>query len=167
MLLDPFELQEIVSSERYRKLVAAEEARLLQDDSSSSSSDSDSDDSSSSTDSDTSSGSSGSSSSDDEAEGGRSKRAPSSSGSSSSDNEGDGNVSVKKELRRQKRKGRPSAADGGKGNMAEYTPAVPSAAVAATPVRRSSRTMSAGVPVVAPPTVVCKEPTDSDVSTFV
>uniref|UniRef100_A0A182VCQ5 PHD-type domain-containing protein n=1 Tax=Anopheles merus TaxID=30066 RepID=A0A182VCQ5_ANOME len=144
-------------------MVAAEEARLLEDDSSSSSSDSDSDDSSSSTDSDTSSGSSGSSSSsDDEAEGGRRRRAPSSSGSSSSDNEGDGNVSVKKELRRQKRKGRPSAADGGKGNLAEATPTVPSATVAATPVRRSSRTMSAGVPVVAPSTVVCKEPTDSD-----
>uniref|UniRef100_A0A182VQW4 PHD-type domain-containing protein n=1 Tax=Anopheles minimus TaxID=112268 RepID=A0A182VQW4_9DIPT len=157
ILLDPFELQEIVSSERYRKLVAAEEARLLEEDSSSSSSsdsDSDSDDSSSDS-SDTSSGSS--TSSGDEAEG-RSTRVSgsSSSASSCSDNECGRNVKVKKDLKRQQRGRRPSLVDR---NVKSTEPSAPVSTV--TPVRRSSRTMSAGVPI-APVIVECKEPTDSD-----
>ncbi|XP_049300881.1 uncharacterized protein LOC125774746 isoform X1 [Anopheles funestus] len=157
ILLDPFELQEIVSSERYRRLVAAEEARLLEDDSSTSTSDSDSDDSSTDG-SDTSSGSS--SSSEDEAEG-RSARASgsSSSGSSCSDSDCGGNVRIRKQRNRQLRGRRPSVADGS-AKVGESSATAPNP-VTVTPVRRSSRTMSAGMPV-APSTVECKEPTDSD-----
>ncbi|XP_053669110.1 mucin-19 [Anopheles marshallii] len=157
ILLDPFELQEIVSSERYRRLVAAEEARLLEDDSSNSTSDSDSDDSStdnSGTSSDSSSGS------DDEAVGRSARTSGSSnSGSSCSDSECGGNMRVKKQRNRLLRGRRPSVIDGNAKN-AETTVSA-SIAVGVTPVRRSSRTMSAGVPVV-PTTVECKEPTDSD-----
>ncbi|XP_035899937.1 mucin-19 isoform X2 [Anopheles stephensi] len=161
ILLDPFELQEIVSSERYRRLVAAEEARLLEDSDSSSNSSSDSDDSSSD-DSDTSSGSSGSSTDDD-----------GSSSSDSSDSEcGDNETRVKNERKRQQRKAGEACRLSAVGECEKSTeetaapvaptPAVVPVAVAAAPVTRSSRTLSTGL-VVAPATSVeCKEPTDSD-----
>ncbi|XP_050079342.1 mucin-17 [Anopheles maculipalpis] len=153
ILLDPFELQEIVSSERYRRLVAAEEARLLEDDESSSDSSSDSDDSSSD-DSDTSSGSSSTDDDDD----------TSGSESTSSDTECDGGGNARKVIRQQRIKECPSTVADNEMSVAP-TPATPvttaPASAVVTPVRRSSRTSSTGLPVPSA-TVDCKEPTDSD-----
>uniref|UniRef100_A0A182N4W4 PHD-type domain-containing protein n=1 Tax=Anopheles dirus TaxID=7168 RepID=A0A182N4W4_9DIPT len=169
ILLDPFQLQEIVSSERYRKLVAAEEARLRLDDSTScssgSSSSSDSDDSSDDEDTSSNSGSSSSSgscsSSEDEAV----------SGTSSTDSECEGGVRIKKKHRRKRKVDPSSAVAVGESNQQAEAASVAVPATAIAPVRRSSRTLSAGVPLAATaaqPTlaastlVECKDPTDSD-----
>ncbi|XP_053671347.1 serine-rich adhesin for platelets [Anopheles nili] len=163
ILLDPKQLQEIVSSERYQKLLAAEEARLLEADSSSgssSSSDSDSDDSSSD-DSD----SSNSSSDDDDADGRSSITScsgPSDGGASSSDSEGEASGKQKSTIRRRRRNRRETTnreliTDGKPGAV----PLPSASTVVIGPVRRSSRTMSAGVSTLTA-MVECKELTDSD-----
>ncbi|KFB40691.1 AGAP001877-PA-like protein [Anopheles sinensis] len=149
ILLDPEQLKEIVSSERYRRLVAAEEARLQgsDDDSSSSSSDGSSDEDSCT-----------SSSSSDEDDGGSSSDSSCTSSSSRSSTFSDCDhcdaSGVKKELDRRKRTG--MSVDCGKNDEISISTA------SGPPVRRSSRALSAGTVVVPPLVVETKDPTDSD-----
>ncbi|XP_058119355.1 supporter of activation of yellow protein isoform X2 [Anopheles coustani] len=153
ILLDPEQLKEIVSSERYRRLVAAEEARLQESDDDSSSSSSSSG-GSSDEDSDTSS----SSSSDEDDDGGISTDSSCSSSSAQSSTFSDCDhcdaSGVKKELDRRKRTG--MSVDCEKNDDISIT------AASGPPVRRSSRALSAGTVVGSTLVVETKDPTDSD-----
>ncbi|XP_058055887.1 mucin-19 [Anopheles bellator] len=172
MLLDPQQLEEIVSSERYKKL-AAEEARRAEcyETSCSSSNSSSSGSSDSDTDSDddgSSNGGEDSGTSSDGESGGkhmrksRSQRGRSSSSDSSSNTDNETEVSGATERRKVRRKRKVASSnsiltvDG----EDEDKNVKPTAVV--TPVRRSSRGLSAGATTTVPLAVEVKIPTDSD-----